>query len=287
MKEKIHILLPVHNRRNITKRFVECLKAQTYKNYHLVLIDDGSTDGTEEMVRGYFDDFTAIKGRGDWWWAGSLQKGYEWLAANNIPSTDLVLIINDDTEFEPDFLETALNIIAQKNRILLLALCYGKKSKQLIEGGLHVNLRRLRFREPSTPEEINCLSTRGLLLRISDLFEIGNFHPRLLPHYLSDYEFTIRAHRKGMRLMTDPSVKVWLDESSTGHHQFKGLPLRHLLKKYFSKRSSANTFAWTAFVVLACPWPWKIVNLFKVWAYAVYNIIFQWRSKACPENYPE
>jgi GT2 family glycosyltransferase len=155
----------------------------------------------------------------------------------------------------------------------------------LLEEGVHADLKRLRFEPSLTRDDTNCLSTRGLFLRISDFFEIGGFFPKLLPHYLSDYEFTIRAHRKGMRLMTDPSLKVWADEHATGHHRFTGMPLRNLLKKYFSKKSSANTFAWTAFVVLSCPWPWKIINLFKVWAYAVYNIISQWSSEGCPENY--
>ena len=48
---KIYILLPVHNRREVTRGFVECLAAQTFSDYHLVLIDDGSTDGTAEMVQ--------------------------------------------------------------------------------------------------------------------------------------------------------------------------------------------------------------------------------------------
>jgi len=280
MKEKIYILLPVHNRRDLTRRFLECLKAQTFQDYHLVLIDDGSTDGTEEMVCDNIKELTVIKGQGDWWWAGSLQKGYEWLKSNNIPSTDLALIINDDTEFEADFLEKALNILSQRKKTLLLALCYSRRTKQLLEGGVHANLKWLFFRDATMREQINCLSTRGLFLRVSDFLEIGGFFPRLLPHYLSDYEFTIRAHRRGMRLMTDPSLKIWVDERSTGYHQFTGEPLGSLLKKYFSKKSAANPAAWSAFVILACPWPWKIINLLKVWVYAVYNILFNVVAKA-------
>ena len=51
MKGSLYILLPVHNRCDITREFIDCLKAQTFQDYHLVLIDDGSTDGTEQMVR--------------------------------------------------------------------------------------------------------------------------------------------------------------------------------------------------------------------------------------------
>jgi Predicted glycosyltransferases len=69
------------------------------------LIDDGSKDGTEEMVRKLISSITTLKGYGNWWWAGSLQHGYEWLKSQNLPLNDVVLIINDDTNFEADFLE--------------------------------------------------------------------------------------------------------------------------------------------------------------------------------------
>ena len=97
--EKIYVFLPVHNRRETTERFIQCLKMQSYQNYHLVLIDDGSTDGTEEMVRSQIEPLTVIKGRGDWWWAGALQQGYEWLRSEARKPSDVVLIINDDTQF--------------------------------------------------------------------------------------------------------------------------------------------------------------------------------------------
>ena len=44
MKPCLYILLPVHNRREITRDFIDYLEAQTWQNYHLVLIDDESTD---------------------------------------------------------------------------------------------------------------------------------------------------------------------------------------------------------------------------------------------------
>ena len=40
----IHIIVPVHNRSNITNKFADCLLRQTYQNYNFILVDDGSTD---------------------------------------------------------------------------------------------------------------------------------------------------------------------------------------------------------------------------------------------------
>ena len=129
--KKIYIFLPVHNRIDETKRFVEALKGQTYQNYHLLLIDDGSTDGTSQFVRENIDDtkLTILYGSGNWWWGGSLHKGYKWLKKNRIDDEDIVLIMNDDTYFEDDFLENGVNLIIDNHNSLLLAWTYSLQTK--------------------------------------------------------------------------------------------------------------------------------------------------------------
>ena len=45
----IHVITAVHNRYSITEKFADRLLAQTYKDIHLILVDDGSTDSTADM----------------------------------------------------------------------------------------------------------------------------------------------------------------------------------------------------------------------------------------------
>jgi predicted SAM-dependent methyltransferase len=265
VSEAIYIMLPVHNRRDITRRFIECLKIQTYQKYHLILIDDGSSDGTAEMVRENISSLTFITGTGNWWWAGSLQQGYQWLKRQNIPATDLVLIINDDTEFEADFLQNAICYLRSRERTLLLAWCYCRESGRLLDAGVHVNWSRFSFEQATTPSEINCLSTRGLFMRVSDFFAIGGFYPRFLPHYASDYEFTIRARRQGMQLVSDATCWLRVDQGTTGFHKLSSGSLRNFGKIIFSNRSVENPFMWSAFIILCCPWRYKLINLFRAW----------------------
>lgn len=272
MTEKIYILLPVHNRREITRRFIESLNRQTYKIYHLVLIDDGSTDGTEEMVRNEIQPVTVIRGEGNWWWAGSLHQGYEWLKSQNLPLSNVVLIINDDTEFKADFLERGLALIERNKRTLLQAQCYSRQTDVLIDAGVHVDWSRLTFKQAGIPEQINCLSTRGLFLRLEDFFEIGGFYPRLLPHYGSDYEFTMRAHRKGLKLMTDQMLKLRVDEDAAGYHELGKISFFASLRKLFSRKMVMNPVYWSSFIWLACPWRWKLLNLLKIWGFMFVQI---------------
>jgi len=265
MNGMIHILLPVYNRREITRRFIGCLKVQTYQHFHLVLIDDGSTDGTAEMVRENITNLTVITGKGNWWWAGSLQQGYQWLKKRNIPESDLVLIINDDVEFEDDFLEKTLTFLTNRKNTLLLARCYCRESGVLIDSGVHVDWAGFSFRQAITPSEINCLSTRGLFMRLSDFFKIGGFYPILLPHYTSDYEFTIRAHRKGFQLVSVTECWLKVDQKTTGFRNLSSYSLKFFWRKIFSNKSVENPLIWTAFILVSCPLKYKFMNILRVW----------------------
>ncbi|MGA2151317.1 MAG: glycosyltransferase [Geobacteraceae bacterium] len=282
MSKKIYIFLPVHNRRDITRRFLGYLKSQSYQDYHLILIDDGSTDNTDEMVRVEITAVTVIKGEGDWWWAGSLQQGYNWLKTHDVPLSDIVLITNDDTHFEPDFFEKAVAILRDRERTLLLAQCFYSKTGDLNDAGVHVDWKRLTFHQAKTVEEINCLSTRGLFLKVGDLLATGGFYPKLLPHYLSDYEFTIRANHKGMKLLTDPSLKIWFDEEASGYHSLEEKSFLASLKRLFSIKSSRNPLAWTVFIALASPWPWKLTNWLRVLKAFFENVIECWKASRRP-----
>jgi GT2 family glycosyltransferase len=170
------------------------------------------------MVAAEIRNASFIRGDGNLWWAGSLQKGFDWLVARNVPDEDVVLIINDDSFIEPDFLQTGVDLMAESGDVLLLPQAFCRETNGLLDCGIHVDWRRLKFEPPLSSDEIDCFSTRGLFLRMGAFRRIGGFHPILLPHYLSDYEFTIRAHRKGFRLVCDSRLRLWMDESSTGYH---------------------------------------------------------------------
>ncbi len=267
---KIYILLPVHNRCELTKRFIECLKFQTYRNYHLVLIDDGSTDGTSEMILSSLDNVTIIRGNGTWWWAGALQQGYEWIINNNISKSDAVLIINDDTEFENDFLEKAIRVLGNSQKAFLLSRSFDIVTRVVCETGVHVDWKKLTFNNASPEEEINCSSTRGLFMRVGDMIATGGFYPRILPHYLSDYEYTMRAKRNGIALITDESVRLFVNNDTTGIHIRSINTLSEFMTNFFHKKSSGYIISWISFVVLCAPTKFVVINLLRI----LYSIIF-------------
>ncbi|MDE5717951.1 MAG: glycosyltransferase, partial [Lachnospiraceae bacterium] len=49
MSKKVSVIVPVYNSINCLERCVRSLCAQTYENLEILLIDDGSTDGTDQL----------------------------------------------------------------------------------------------------------------------------------------------------------------------------------------------------------------------------------------------
>ena len=53
MEKIVSVIIPVYNRVSFLPTCMEALKAQTYTNLQIILIDDGSTDGTLELCKEY------------------------------------------------------------------------------------------------------------------------------------------------------------------------------------------------------------------------------------------
>jgi len=221
-----------------------------------------------------------LRGKGNWWWGGSLHKGYKWLKRNKINGDDIVLMMNDDTIFEDDFIEKGVDFIKDNPKTLLLAYTYSAQTGELIEKGVHIDWKGQKFSKANSVEEINCLQTMGLIFFIKDFYAIGGFHPILIPHYVSDYEFTIRANQKGYRLFTDESFKLYINEKTTNNFQNARKPVSifQFIKKNYSVKSPVNPIVWIWFSLLRTPFKWKINNIFVNLKIAIKDILFYLRQ---------
>ncbi len=93
----IYIIIPVFNRKNFTRKCLISLRNQSLKNFKIIIIDDGSTDNTSEMLKNEFPEVHVIIGDGNFWWTRSINLGVKYVLENK---GDYILLLNNDTELD-------------------------------------------------------------------------------------------------------------------------------------------------------------------------------------------
>jgi GT2 family glycosyltransferase len=261
----IYILLPVHNRRPVTERFAAALARQTLRDFHLVLIDDGSTDDTAAVVTALLPDRTTVlRGSGDWWWGGSLEQGWLWLTEREPRADDVIFMCNDDVDIPDGFLAGGVDVLARNPDAFVVAMASDPASGKIVETCFTIDYRRCAVSIAGAGDRVDCAPTRGLFIRWADMQKVGGFRPRWLPHYLSDIEWTLRAHRTGLAICRDPGLWLVPQHDKTGLRVLRGFSLRARIKHMFSYRYVGNPLHWGAFVLMCFPvryWPpalWRI-----------------------------
>jgi GT2 family glycosyltransferase len=261
----LYIIVPVHNRAQVTEEFLSALADQTFTQYTVILVNDGCTDETVAIARSKLPAtrLVVLDGDGELWWAGALEMAYQHLLPLVRPD-DRVLISNDDISFGTNFLESGVALLDCHRDACLQAVGIDRESGT-IDRGTMIDERRLHFRAARAGESPNCLSTRGLLMTGDTFARSGGFKPHRLPHYLSDYEFTIRLRRQGVRLMCDERFQATVNLGLTGIDGYDASGLREFWSRAFSNRAKLNPKHWTAFVVLVCAPATVPLHILRIW----------------------
>ena len=135
LKIDIAILMACHNRKLITKRCIDSIIRANelfHWNLKLFVVDDGSTDGTKEVLINSHLNSQVILGSGDWYWAKSMA-----FAESFVPDNfQGKLWLNNDVELLPDALQKLGHFMAAFPSSIIVGQLLDPISNSISYGGL-------------------------------------------------------------------------------------------------------------------------------------------------------
>jgi N-acetylglucosaminyl-diphospho-decaprenol L-rhamnosyltransferase len=222
----IYAVVPVHNRKALLERFLTCMRQQSSRNFTIVVVDDGSTDGTSTLVQEKFPEVHLLAGDGNLWWTGATNLGIRH-ALTQAQEDDAILIINDDIEVDSDYLESLLRAwLAVPNALVGSVVVDVKNPEVIYEGGHMVNWWTAKIRTLNVNKllsdfgkdhciDVSFLTGRGTLIPVRVFRDIGLFDQQHFQQ-CGDSELPVRAKNRGYRLMVSYAAiaKLHIDQSA-------------------------------------------------------------------------
>lgn len=214
----IGVVMPVHNRRETTLRALRSLFCAdaTDITLHVVVVDDGSSDGTAEAIRRDFPDVELVAGDGTLFYAGGTNAGLRRVLA---AGDDYALLANDDVVFNRRLLVELLECARTRRRTVVGALLLQWDSGQGVfqvgqtwdtwYGGWRIPSRWTAFSVPREPWEVESLAGNCVLVPLEAVRAVGPLDDRRFPHHWADAEFSARLRRAGWRLIVAPRARVF------------------------------------------------------------------------------
>ncbi len=195
----LSIITPAYNAEAYVGACIESVLGQTFGDLELVIVDDGSTDGTTELIRRFAAQDARVRGfRGP-------NRGVSYarnVALRHSRGRYLALLDADD-QWDPSFAATMIGILERQPAV---AVAVGNA---LNLGGPHdgrpvrpwpAEPRELRFLDMIEHEDAVFIMS---VFRRTVYDAIGGFNERL--HRSEDYDFWLRAAAAGFTFVTHPA----------------------------------------------------------------------------------
>lgn len=292
----VFIITSTYNQLEDTKRLLSCIERQSYPDIKIYLVDDGSTDGTDQYLRMRYPEIIVLKGDGNLWWTGAIYWGVTEIL-KIAKKNDFILTINNDCTFGDDYIKTIVETSQRHQRAIVGSLVLDNKDKsRIIDAGVKIDWSRGRLvplgpkrlkelpKKAEVQEEIDTLPTKGTLYPLEVFQKIGNFDKSHLPHYISDYEFACRAKRAGFLLIINYRARLYNDIARTGLGEIlpQQFSLRELFDLFFARRSRINMIDHWWFITLCCPTKYKhrnycllVLKFFYFFSYVFPFVVFR------------
>jgi GT2 family glycosyltransferase len=226
MMPQLAIVVLAWNQRDLT---LECLASLAALDHpagqlQIVVVDNGSTDGTARAVREAYPAVTVLETGENLGYAGGNNVGIRYALDRG---ADLVCILNNDVTVAPGFCAPLLSVLrrgggagvvtpliadmAQPERVWALGSMVDQRR------GL---VRRLHVDEPvsalrtAEPFEVDVASGAAMLVR-REVFERVGLLDEAFYLYFEETDWCLRVRRSGYQILAVPSSVVWHKVSAT------------------------------------------------------------------------
>jgi GT2 family glycosyltransferase len=214
----VYVVTLTWNQQAHTLHCLESLCRMTYPNFRLLLVDNGSTDGTVEAVRERFPQVELIINPKNLGFSGGFNAGLAHALAQGAP---WVFMINNDTYVAPDLLDELMAYSEVTGVGMLGPKIYSAELPDHIwsVGGersfwtyemVATGDGQVDRGQWEQPRERDYLVGCALLIKRSLLENVGLFDAVTFdPIYYEDTDFSLRARQVGYRLLLVPSARMW------------------------------------------------------------------------------
>jgi GT2 family glycosyltransferase len=282
----VHIIIPVHNRKEFTRNCLLSLRSQTVRNFIVVVIDDGSSDGTSEMIQREFPEVILIQGDGNLWWTGATNLGVRYALEHD---AEYVMTLNNDTAAAGDFVEKMMVWAKMEPKALLGALAIDARSQVPIYGGEIIDWKLARYKrvldtleedDQKGLHEVTHFPGRGLLIPSEVFSRIGLFDEKLFPHYAADYDFTHRAIRAGYRVFCNYDAKIYIYPNASGDVELrKKKTIKNYYNHLFAMKGGGNLEIFWRYALRNCPRNYLPSFLFFGISRRIFGYLIEWMKE--------
>jgi len=216
-EKKIGVVTITYNSGRVIRDFMHSLLAQTHRNFILYAVDNASSDDTVRQIAAYADSRVRLivndDNRG---FAGANNQGIGEALADGC---ELVLMMNNDTEFEPELLDKLAAGLAEYQCDMITPKILFHHDQRLIwsaGGGLHPRRGFSGFHhgyaerdrgQYDTPRLVDHAPGCCVLIRKEVFDRIGMMDNHYFT-YVEDTDFSYRAMRAGLKLVYLPSATL-------------------------------------------------------------------------------
>jgi len=285
---KIAIIIPIHNGLEYTKICLKSLyesinNSSIKDNISIIIVDDGSIDGSADWIKSNYPEFIILKGDGNLWWSGGVNLGTRY-ALNNLKS-DYILLWNNDIKPDIKYFSNLFVIIENLDDDTIVgSKIYLLERPNVIwsMGGIFnhrtgvykmIGMNKIDNEQFNDIISVDWNTGMGTLIPKSVFEKIGFWDEETFPQCHGDADFTFRATKYGFKILVYPYLKIWNDITSTG---VKKDNFRLFIKSFYSLRSGNNIVKNIKFYHRHCTSYLAYYALFKKYFYSIGGF-FKWR----------